>query len=60
MRVMLVTEKPLQGEVSLTGPDGSAGDQARSVDQPDRGLAVVVLPQDVTLAIGVEVAGRGL
>ena len=23
LRVMLVTEKPLQGELSLTGPDGS-------------------------------------
>jgi hypothetical protein len=27
LRVMLVTEKPLQGELSLTGPDGSVAEK---------------------------------
>jgi hypothetical protein len=29
LRVMLVTEKPLQGELSLTGPDGSVAATSR-------------------------------
>src|SRR6266567_5967530 len=30
LRVMLVTEKPLQGELSLTGPDGSVAATSRA------------------------------
>ena len=37
--------------------DGAAADQAGAVHQPDRRRAVVVLPQDVGLAVAVEVAG---
>ena len=39
------------------GADHGAADQGRAVHQPDRGLAVVVLPEDVGLAVAVEVAG---
>src|SRR4029450_10908053 len=46
LRVMLVTEKPLQGELSLTGPDGSvaATSRERHGGPPDFWFAEVKAP----------------